>query len=206
MCAKANACNKILDAAETLTVESGVPNLTLDAVATRAGVSKGGLLYHFPSKETLLMAMIQRIHEALQAEHAALASGLAPSSGRALKALVLMKGQCRKHEICKVFSSFLASGTSDPAVLEVLRAHRREKIKNLSAGMRAEFAAIIFLAVDGLWLSEMLETSCLPIGERQKIVDELLRLIDEEEKRESARKPRKATCKNREKTLQKRRI
>ena len=35
--------------------------MTLDAVAQRAEVSKGGLLYHFPSKEALLQAMLARL-------------------------------------------------------------------------------------------------------------------------------------------------
>ena len=34
--------------------EEGVVKLTLEAVAQRAGVSKGGLLYHYPSKEALI--------------------------------------------------------------------------------------------------------------------------------------------------------
>ena len=42
--------------------------MTLDVVAQAAGVSKGGLLYHFPSKESLLGALAQ----ALRREHGAL--------------------------------------------------------------------------------------------------------------------------------------
>ncbi|MEO2167455.1 MAG: TetR/AcrR family transcriptional regulator, partial [bacterium] len=45
---------KILDAAEDLILEAGATGLILDEVARRAGVSKGGLLYHFPSKADLV--------------------------------------------------------------------------------------------------------------------------------------------------------
>ena len=51
---------RLLDAAERLVSEVGAGHLTLEAVARAAGVSKGGLLYHFPSKEALLQAMIDR--------------------------------------------------------------------------------------------------------------------------------------------------
>src|ERR687886_430113 len=38
----------------------GAPALKLDAVAAQAGVSKGGLLYHFKTKRELVQAMIER--------------------------------------------------------------------------------------------------------------------------------------------------
>src|SRR3954462_15817205 len=59
---------KILDAAAELVKEIGAGRLTLEAVAERAGLSKGGLLYNFKSKEVLLKAMIQRIIDEVEAE------------------------------------------------------------------------------------------------------------------------------------------
>ena len=44
------ARDRILEAAERVVAEVGAARLTLDVVAQAAGVSKGGLLYHFPSK------------------------------------------------------------------------------------------------------------------------------------------------------------
>src|SRR5688572_22621547 len=52
--------SQLLDAAEAVVAREGVRNLTLDAVAARSGISKGGLLYHFHSKEDLAAAMIER--------------------------------------------------------------------------------------------------------------------------------------------------
>ncbi|MBW8484483.1 TetR/AcrR family transcriptional regulator [Actinomadura parmotrematis] len=51
----------LLDAAESVLFEHGTQALTLAAVADRAGVSKGGLLYHFPTKEALVTAMVARV-------------------------------------------------------------------------------------------------------------------------------------------------
>ena len=47
---------KILDAAAELVAEIGAGRLTLEAVAEKAGLSKGGLLYNFPTKDALLQA------------------------------------------------------------------------------------------------------------------------------------------------------
>lgn len=55
-----NAKEAILDAAEDIVVELGARHLTLNEVAARAGVSRGGFLYHFPDKEALLRYMLER--------------------------------------------------------------------------------------------------------------------------------------------------
>ncbi|MFZ1990970.1 MAG: helix-turn-helix domain-containing protein, partial [Alphaproteobacteria bacterium] len=56
---RSTAREPILSAAGRVIAEMGARHLTLDAVAREAGVSKGGLLYHFPSKDALLAAMVE---------------------------------------------------------------------------------------------------------------------------------------------------
>ncbi|WP_314323005.1 TetR/AcrR family transcriptional regulator [Paenarthrobacter ilicis] len=55
------ARDAVLDAYESLLIDVGERAATLDAVAKRAGVSKGGLLYHFPNKEALISALLERL-------------------------------------------------------------------------------------------------------------------------------------------------
>lgn len=52
---------RILDAAVTCLVESGYAGTTTLTIQARAGVSRGRLLHHFPSKETLLVAAAQHL-------------------------------------------------------------------------------------------------------------------------------------------------
>ena len=51
---------RILDAAEQVILESGGRDFTLDAVAERAGISKGGLIYSFATKDALFRAALER--------------------------------------------------------------------------------------------------------------------------------------------------
>jgi AcrR family transcriptional regulator len=51
----------VLDAFEEILISSGERTATLDATAKAAGVSKGGLLYHFASKDDLATGMIERL-------------------------------------------------------------------------------------------------------------------------------------------------
>ena len=59
---EAAAIARLLDAASAVIRRDGAQALTLDAVAAEAGVSKGGLLYHFKSKRELLDALVRRLH------------------------------------------------------------------------------------------------------------------------------------------------
>lgn len=54
----------LLDAAERVVLRQGAGQLTMDAVAAEAGVSKGGVLYAFASKDALIDAMFVRAFEA----------------------------------------------------------------------------------------------------------------------------------------------
>ncbi|WP_328289660.1 TetR/AcrR family transcriptional regulator [Nocardia aurantiaca] len=55
--------DRILDALETLLLDKGLSQVTLENVAAAAGVSKGGLLYHFKSKDALLAGLLRRLAE-----------------------------------------------------------------------------------------------------------------------------------------------
>ena len=52
---------RLLDATVAVLVERGFANLTTAEVAQRAGVSKGAQLYHFPTKDDLVVAALQRL-------------------------------------------------------------------------------------------------------------------------------------------------
>lgn len=52
---------KALDAFTTILISSGERAATLEAVAHEAGISKGGLLYHFGSKEELIAGLVERL-------------------------------------------------------------------------------------------------------------------------------------------------
>ncbi|MDJ0316981.1 MULTISPECIES: TetR/AcrR family transcriptional regulator [Arthrobacter] len=55
--------DRVLAAYEDLLISDGPQAATLDAVAASAGVSKGGLLYHFKSKEALIEALLAKLNE-----------------------------------------------------------------------------------------------------------------------------------------------
>ncbi len=68
----------IIAAARRIVQRDGVAHLTIEAVAREAGFSKGGVLYHFPTKETLIEGMIHSFLEEFEHD---LASALIQEQG-----------------------------------------------------------------------------------------------------------------------------
>lgn len=60
-----NTRTAALDAALTVLVQDGV--LSLDSVARAAGLTKPGLMYHFPTKEALMSAVVDHVLDRCEA-------------------------------------------------------------------------------------------------------------------------------------------
>ena len=63
-----NTRDRILDALQDILVDAGYSSVTLELVARTAKVSKGGLLYHFPSKGALMVGLMERIRALAEEE------------------------------------------------------------------------------------------------------------------------------------------
>src|ERR1043165_438834 len=54
---------EILEAARKVLLRSGIAAMTLEAVASEAGMSKTGLYYYFPSKDALVFELVFGVFE-----------------------------------------------------------------------------------------------------------------------------------------------
>ena len=172
--------DKIVDAAEKVVIEVGAAHMTLDAVAEKAGVSKGGLLYHFASKEALLKAMLERRMQRFKETQEEKCGELQNGPTREIKAYILSTlGRDRKMD--RIGASLLAAIAHNPKLLDPAHEdYRRRLNKLIPAELGFERAAVIVLAVDGLRLLELLSLSPFNENQRKKVMEELLKLADEE--------------------------
>jgi len=144
----------ILNTTLALLESEGATSLTLDRIASDAGLSKGGLLYHFASKEQLVEALVQR----------AVSSLAAPPAERARD----------------LFAALLAAYAVDPAQLQPLR----DAYRDLRAGMAAAssdpaLATSAWLAAEGLALFEYLGLVNITGREREKLSRKIANLSQE---------------------------
>jgi AcrR family transcriptional regulator len=152
--------NRILDAAEARLLEHGPRGLVLDAVATDAGVSKGGLLYHFPSKEALAQALVERLVEGFDGEQARLIDGDDGATGRRtrayLRSTVTPDGEPADASAALMAGILAGMGGNRERLGPLYEAFARWQDRLEDDGVDPVRATLVRLAADGLWLSALL--------------------------------------------------
>ena len=159
--------DKLLHAAGAVVCCDGAQALTLDAVAVEAGVSKGGLLYHFGTKRELIEALVDRWLSEFERDIDAAGPGF-------VRGYVLAsdpEGQIADE------LGLLAALVADPAVLRTVReryAIWQDRVER--EGSDPVDATVARLAADGLWLAELLGLAP-PRGRlREQVLSRLLEL------------------------------
>ncbi|MAE95561.1 MAG: TetR family transcriptional regulator [Deltaproteobacteria bacterium] len=169
---------RVLDAAEQRLLDHGPAGLVLDAVAEQAGVSKGGLLYHFPSKDALVAGLTERMLSGFdEVQEVAAAAEPSPEGAwtRAyLRSTVTAKGE-PADDSARLMAGLLACMGGDAARLDSVRERFREWHGRIEKkdGIDPVAAIIVRLAADGLWLSSLLGLPSLSKGQRKKVLARL---------------------------------
>lgn len=165
---------RLLRAAARVILRDGYSALTLDAVAAESKLSKGGLLYHFRSKDELIGGLVDLFTRDFERAHAAALAGEAATPGRWTRAYV---------------RATLTDGDADPSAgLVAAVAHRPELLDELKRRYVAWNAAladdalpgvdaqVVRFAVDGLWLCGLLGLGAPSAQQRRRITRRLLEL------------------------------
>jgi len=84
-----NVRDLILDAVDSLLARFGYKKMTMEDVAREVGIGKGTIYLHFPSKEELVLAHVDRIAETVVAKLRDLAGAPDPVERRLKRMLVL---------------------------------------------------------------------------------------------------------------------
>ena len=166
--------DRILDAALQVIAQAGACRMTLDAVAEAAGVSKGGLLYHFPDKEALLRSLLDRHLERRQhwVEQHRTGDGLADAVHARIDLV-------RMPETAPAAMPLLGVLALEPKLLAGPRAESAALLARLrSDPARFVDALLLTLASTGLIVSEALGTVTLGPDERAALLTELHRRTD----------------------------
>jgi AcrR family transcriptional regulator len=165
--------DKIVAAAVGLAKEVGPGHVSLDAVAHRAGVSKGGLLYNFPSKKKLLEAIVA-YH--LDKFETALLEKTETNRGKqdsVIAACVdLYEMDCK--EGLPPASGFLAALVENPDLLLPVRQVSRRLVDRVRSNASDEASAlVVFMALEGLRCLPLLDIDVLTEEERSLVVEKL---------------------------------
>ena len=179
--------DRLLDAAAEVLLTDGAEALTLEAVARRAGVSKGGLFYHFPTKQALVAAMIERLVGAFDRALAAAGTGRGDFLRAYVAATIPEHPGPAGHAsgegaapVDRITAALLAGVLVDPGGLAPLRERYAAWQRRLADdGVDPATATLVRLAVDGWWAARLLGLAEPGPGLHEQVRRRLLEMIDD---------------------------
>jgi AcrR family transcriptional regulator len=159
----------ILTAAKALIDRRGVGSLTMDAVAAEAGVSKGGLLHHFRSKEALIAGLVARKMQDMRERQAKEEEAVAGAPNAALLGVIRQSASQYSDE-SGFPTSLLVAAVQDAACLAEIRAMMAGDLARIGAeSPRPDEGRMLFFATLGLMLSRALGFSSLADDEARQL-------------------------------------
>jgi AcrR family transcriptional regulator len=173
------ARDKIIHAARRIVEARGAAHLTFDELSVESGVTRGGITYHFPTKDALLQGLLE--HDMAQWKLSE--SQLAPSDV-ACPQLCDLVGFIRSHtsqdESRRRFvAGMLSAAVHQPELLDSCREEARQRFGHLEWDDSELRAQVLRQAAVGLFWDELFGFQLMPPEARARFVALLERLAEE---------------------------
>ena len=171
----------ILAAAAELAKEKGAAHISIEAIAQRAGLSKGGLLYHFPKKDALIHALVEQHMAEVDAELAKVESA---HGGRRSNAVARAFIAFNREKACAPqdkFDGILLALAENPHLLDPMRKHEMrvvERIRRTAADRDLSLMAV--LVMHGMRALALFGVDDLTVDERTAVIERVLDLLGDD--------------------------
>ena len=170
---------RIRVAAAKVIERDGAGHLTLEKVAAEAGLSKGGLLYHYPSKDALLQGLLDHLLENRAGLIEGSGSAERVSDATLLNSLIDADFDLPKDERIMA-QGLIAASAENPELIAPAQHHVEAVFTQLGkVKATATSARTIFLASQGLQFLELLGLLSLSTAERDEVRRHLKALTNE---------------------------
>ncbi|MEE7506205.1 TetR/AcrR family transcriptional regulator [Methylobacterium sp. C33D] len=147
----------ILEAAAAVLLKAGVRGLTIDAVAVEAGLSKGGVLHHYASKDALVAALVARKLADVRAEIDACAREIPAGPSQLPRAMVahIRTHYCEDNEAAR---ALLLASMESPEAQKDFQAFVADQLDQLGRieGAPPGEGSVLYFAILGLFMSRAL--------------------------------------------------
>jgi len=170
----------VLDAAQAVAVRDGAGQLTLEAVALEADISKASVLYDYKTKQALIKALIERRIASENAKIQEIETWLGPVPNVTIRAQLSSELQERSDEDRAVMLSLCAVVSQDADLrhpVQDMIAQRIAHVTETSEKPRGPLLAL--LALEGLKALEWLGLHQWPVEERRRLLSEIRWLVDQ---------------------------
>lgn len=168
---------RAIEAALIILERDGVSGLTFDALARESGVSKGGLLHQFQTKNGVLEALAEyqtRHFEQVAQEYLAKEGATKAEPTLASRIAIYRESANQPHSVARAVLATLIANPR-PELLEFFRAQDAENVRKIEAeAPDRDLAMIRLLAASGLAFVSLLGMSSLSRKDRDRLYAKLL--------------------------------
>ena len=169
----------LLDEAARITLEQGLSKVTFQAVADAVGVTKGGVMHHFATKDALILEVFYDAMAKFEAEVNAAMAKDPVSYGSFTRAYIDAtislgeKGQAEFNSQATLYVLMLG----DRMLRERWAEWSNEQLKKYTATDNSETLCMVRLVADGIWLSDF---SGIDISDKASIRERLINMTQQD--------------------------
>jgi len=165
----------LLDQAARITLEQGLSKVTFQAVADAVGVTKGGIMHHFATKNALILEVF---YDAMAKFEAEVDSAMAKdpvrygSFTRAYIDATISLGEKGQEEFDSQATLYVLM-LGDSELRELWAKWSNEQLKKHEATDNTETLCMVRLVADGIWLSDF---SGINISDKKSLRERLIKM------------------------------
>jgi AcrR family transcriptional regulator len=172
------AKEKILTAARQIVEGRGAGALTFDELVNVSGITRGGITYHFPTKEDLLRGLLEADFKQWERSETALTpTDCDPETARLLGFIRTLSSQdeSKRRFLC----GMLSAATLDPSLMDPCRQELKERLGRKQWTEHDLRLHLLHLAAEGLMWQELFQMYSMPAPARVRLVALMERLARE---------------------------
>lgn len=147
---------EVLNRGAMLCATKAVASVSLQEVADAAGVTKGGLLHHFPSKESLVTAIVDELLERFESDIEELASRDPERYGRFTRAYINVTFAMMAETELAHWKALIMILLTEPVLTERWNQWLERKLEEHEETDSSPELQLARYAVDGIWFAGLL--------------------------------------------------
>jgi AcrR family transcriptional regulator len=170
---------KILAAAREIVEREGAGALTFEELARVSGVTRGGITYHFPTKDALLQGLLENDMQQWKDSEAACTPSDLPCP-RQCELIGFIRSHTSEDESRRRFvAGMLSAAVHQPDLLDGCREEIRQRYLQADWNDTELRAQVLRLAAVGLFWDEIFQFQSMPTEVRRRFTDLLEQLARE---------------------------
>lgn len=177
--ARTSKKNEALVAALDIVQDAGVNAVTYDSLSQATGMTKSGLIYHFPTRHDLLVEMHRFCAQRWEAELEKLGGGRAEELTRTQRQRALVLSLSKNDPLVELLMSIHAQSHPDFQAIwkEVDDEWTPDPSRDVSDEAELQELIVAVLGM-GLWVHDHVSETHLSADNRKKILEHMLQILD----------------------------